>query len=53
MMQEPGEGVRTEAAGKYYQVSRPVYSEDDFGQAHARVRRRHKGILDHVRQYFT
>ncbi|RXN21245.1 chloride anion exchanger-like protein [Labeo rohita] len=36
-----------------YSVTRPLYSEDAFEDEHAKVCRKHKGLLDHVIQYFT
>ncbi|XP_073694169.1 solute carrier family 26 member 3, tandem duplicate 2 [Garra rufa] len=36
-----------------YSVTRPLYSEDNFEDEHAKVYRKHKSLLDHVKQYFT
>lgn len=38
---------------KQYVVTRTVYSEETFDEEHERVYRRHKSILDHVKEYFT
>ncbi|XP_056093258.1 solute carrier family 26 member 3, tandem duplicate 2 [Rhinichthys klamathensis goyatoka] len=36
-----------------YAVNRPLYSEDGFEDEHAKVYRKHKRLLDHVKQYLT
>ncbi|KAJ8386683.1 hypothetical protein AAFF_G00167990 [Aldrovandia affinis] len=40
-------------AAAQYTVSRPLYSEDAFAEEHEKVHRHHKGLLDHVKAYFT
>ncbi|XP_056604357.1 chloride anion exchanger-like [Triplophysa dalaica] len=36
-----------------YVVTRPLYSEDGFEEEHAKVYRKHKNLLDHIKEYFT
>ncbi|MCJ8743350.1 hypothetical protein PDJAM_G00093080 [Pangasius djambal] len=36
-----------------YVVSRPLYTEDAFTDQYEKVCRKHKTMLDHVKQYFT
>ncbi|KAB5542287.1 hypothetical protein PHYPO_G00089900 [Pangasianodon hypophthalmus] len=36
-----------------YVVSRPLYTEDAFTEQYEKVCRKHKTMLDHVKQYFT
>ncbi|KAI4897763.1 hypothetical protein NFI96_033921 [Prochilodus magdalenae] len=37
----------------HYVVTRQLYSEDTFVDEHEKVQRKHKTLLDHVKQYFT
>ncbi|XP_066561037.1 chloride anion exchanger [Amia ocellicauda] len=36
-----------------YIVARPLYSEDSFKEDNERVQRRHKSLLNHVKEYFS
>ncbi|XP_028251514.1 chloride anion exchanger-like [Parambassis ranga] len=38
---------------RQYVVARPLYSEESFAEAHEKVYRQRKTMLDHVKQYFT
>uniref|UniRef100_A0A3B5A4T7 Chloride anion exchanger-like n=1 Tax=Stegastes partitus TaxID=144197 RepID=A0A3B5A4T7_9TELE len=38
---------------KIYEVTRPVYSEDSFAEQHKKIYRKHKTILNHVKDYLT
>ncbi|XP_069569310.1 chloride anion exchanger-like [Brachyistius frenatus] len=38
---------------KQYVVSRPVYSEDSFGEDHEKIYRERKTILNHVKDYLS
>uniref|UniRef100_A0A4W5KF75 Solute carrier family 26 member 3 n=1 Tax=Hucho hucho TaxID=62062 RepID=A0A4W5KF75_9TELE len=38
---------------KQYVVTRPLYSEDAFTDAHEKIHRHHKTVRHHVKQYFT
>ncbi|XP_051974709.1 solute carrier family 26 member 3, tandem duplicate 2 [Xyrauchen texanus] len=41
------------SSSQKYVVTRPLYSEDAFEDEHTKVYRKHKTLLDHVKQYFT
>uniref|UniRef100_A0A3B4ZZC7 Chloride anion exchanger-like n=1 Tax=Stegastes partitus TaxID=144197 RepID=A0A3B4ZZC7_9TELE len=41
------------AMRKQYEVTRPVYSEDSFAEQHKKIYRKHKTILNHVKDYLT
>ncbi|KAK2832302.1 hypothetical protein Q7C36_015764 [Tachysurus vachellii] len=45
-------GKEAELVDGHYLVDRRVFSEDSFSQEHVKVTRRHKGLLDHVIEYF-
>ncbi|XP_055046644.2 chloride anion exchanger [Misgurnus anguillicaudatus] len=36
-----------------YVLTRPLYSEDAFEEEHAKIYRKHKNLLDHVKEYLT
>ncbi|XP_067110255.1 chloride anion exchanger-like [Osmerus mordax] len=40
-------------AATQYLVDRPVYSEDRFAEEHQKIERKHKTLLNHVKEYFT
>ncbi|KAM9468007.1 solute carrier family 26 member 3 isoform 2-T2 [Clarias gariepinus] len=37
----------------HYLVERQIFSEDSFSEEHKKITRTHKGLLDHVKEYFT
>lgn len=45
--------VRMQAFGKHYVVVRPLFSENSFAEQHEKIRRKHKTLQDHVKDYFT
>ncbi|XP_043964394.1 chloride anion exchanger-like isoform X3 [Gambusia affinis] len=38
---------------KQYVVSRPVYSEDSLAEDHEKIHRKHKALMEHVKEYLT
>ncbi|XP_058273445.1 solute carrier family 26 member 3 [Hemibagrus wyckioides] len=46
-------GKEAELVDGHYLVERRVFSEDSFSQEHEKTIRRHKSLLDHVREFFT
>ncbi|XP_056311613.1 solute carrier family 26 member 3, tandem duplicate 2 [Danio aesculapii] len=41
------------ASAQKYTVSRVLYSEEHLEEEHAKAYRKHKGLLDHIKLYFT
>ncbi|XP_060759216.1 solute carrier family 26 member 3 [Neoarius graeffei] len=46
-------GKQAEQVDGHYLVQRQVFSEDSFSQEHKKINRRHKGLRDHIVEYFT
>lgn len=40
-----------EPVGEKYVVSRPLFSEDSFSGQYKKVYRKHKGLVDHLKEY--
>ncbi|XP_032445887.1 chloride anion exchanger-like [Xiphophorus hellerii] len=43
----------TVTSRKQYVVSRPVYSEDSLNEDHEKMQRKHKALMEHVKEYLT